>query len=74
MSATAATAAKQQPAKLVPLPQPIASTLSTRVQPVQDLGGLLKDMRGRLVALQGTLLPQLQAQATKMTGGNGARQ
>lgn len=67
MRSTAATTAKQQPGRSVPLPQPISATLSTRVQPVQDLGVLLKGMRSRLDAMQGTLLPQLQA--TKLAPG-----
>lgn len=69
MRSTAATTAKQQPGRSAPLPQPISATLSTRVQPVQDLGVLLKDMRSRLDAMQSTLLPQLQAQAPKLAPG-----
>jgi hypothetical protein len=65
MRSTAATAAKQQPPRLTPLP--LSPTLSTRIAPVQDVGALLSDMRGRLAAMQGTLLPQLQAKASQMT-------
>lgn len=71
MTSTAATVAKQRPARLLPLPQPISPGLSTRVEAVQDLGVLLQDMRSRLTAMQGTLLPQLQAQATRLAPGAG---
>lgn len=66
MRGTAATAAKQQHGRLASLPQPLSSALTTRVEPVQDLGVLLKGMRSRLAAMQDTLLPQLHAQAHKL--------
>jgi hypothetical protein len=69
MRTTAATAAKQQHGRLMPLPQPISPSLNTRVEPVRDVGKLLRDMRSRLTAMQGTLLPQLQAQANNMSPG-----
>jgi hypothetical protein len=71
MRTTAATAAKASAARLMPLPQPISTALGTQVQPVPDLLGQLKSMRGRLTAMQGTLLPQLQGQANRMTAGSG---
>jgi hypothetical protein len=69
MRSTAAAAAKQQHGRLMSLPQPILSSLNTRVQPVHNVEKLLKDMRSRLAAMQATLLPQLQAQANKMSPG-----
>jgi hypothetical protein len=71
MRTTAATAAKAAAPRLMPLPQPISTALGTQVQPAPDLLGQLKSMRGRLTAMQATLLPQLQGQANRMTAGTG---
>lgn len=70
MRPTAAAAAKQHQGHLKPLAQPISPSLTTRVEQVQDLGSQLQAMRGRLTAMQGSLLPQLQAQAIKMASGS----
>lgn len=64
---TAAAAAKQRPRQLLPLPQPIPTALDTRMVVVQGIDSLLQNMRGRLQALEGSLLQQLQAQADKLT-------
>lgn len=69
MSLTAATSAKQRTGQLLPLPQPISALLSTRVHKASDLGGQLQALRSKLTAMQGTLLPQLQTQATMMNFG-----
>ena len=71
MALTTATAAKQQPGRLVPLPQAISPALSTRVEVVQDLNSQLQAMRSPYM---NSVTPgEYQAMEARMRqGGNGA--